>query len=80
MITELIQKLKSSTDKTEMISISEEIIAAAQNLTYPDDEFKKNTLGNAKQTLEEYISEYDSEFQREYNSRNLDAMILLNFL
>jgi len=80
MLAPLVLKLKASTDKTEMLNLFSDIMKEAENLNYPNMEFKNNTFDLIKSTIQMYIDEYDSEYHRTYNARNLDAILLLDSL
>jgi len=75
MIRHLVTKLQEATTRDEATSISHELLTAISNKEYPSENFKANTVGMAKETIEIFIREFEN---KEANHKLLGTLILLD--
>lgn len=77
---DLINKLKNTSDKQEMLNLYSEIKKSFNLLIFPSLQFKEDALKMICENIETYINEYDDDFNRSINSKALDNVSSLDYL
>ena len=78
MITPLITKLQNCKDSLELQSIYSEILSEYDNINFPSAESKAMSRQLVTEPIETFIREFNSDFLREKNIRQLESIKLFD--
>ena len=78
MIAPLITKLQNCKDSSELKPIYQEILSEYENINFPSVESKVMSKQLVVEPVETFINEFDSEYLREQNKKQLESIKLFD--